>query len=55
MKISTRFNKGNIALLAGAVVTVVAGFFPDLMNAGVQGSLQTVLVWLGVMLIGNEL
>ena len=52
-KISTRFNKATVAALAGAVITVIAAFVPDLTKE-VQGALQTLLVTLGVILVGNR-
>ncbi len=46
-----RYNKAHLALIAGAIVTMIAGQMD--ITPEIQGSAQTIITWLLVMAIGN--
>ncbi len=46
-----RYNKAHLALIAGAIVTAIAGQIG--LTSEVQGAWQTIITWILVMAVGN--
>ncbi len=47
----TKYNKASIAVIAGAIITIAAGFIA--MSPEIQGAAQTIITALLVMVVGN--
>ena len=54
MRVNNKYNKATISAFVGALLTVVASVWPDLLRADTLAALQTVIVTAVIFFIPNK-